>query len=90
VLLQNDVGLICFGVGTGTHPLLGFRILLVFFDWLLRWRQVVRLRDGKAVDAACRDRTASWVRSEAESDASVTLCQYFEVSRALLFGLVWA
>lgn len=46
----------------------------------------MRLRDGKAVDAACRDRTASWVRAEGESDANVTLCEYFEVCMAAWLG----
>lgn len=50
--------------------------------------QVVRLRDGKAVDAACRDRTASWVRASAEADPTVQLCEYFEVHFIFLIFFV--
>eukprot|EP01134_Creolimax_fragrantissima_P004010 CFRG4010T1 len=41
--------------------------------------QVVKLGEGKAVDAACRRMTASWVRTAAqEREGSEGLCEYFE------------
>jgi DNA excision repair protein ERCC-2 len=39
---------------------------------------VVDESDRERVDAACRNMTASWVRSRAESDPTVKLCEFFE------------
>ena len=35
-------------------------------------------RDGKVVDAGCRNLTATWVRERHKTDASVDVCDYFE------------
>ena len=41
-------------------------------------------KKGKAVDAGCRNLTASWVRQRAEASPNddIELCDYFEVGRA--------
>ena len=48
--------------------------------------QVSKEKKGKAVDAGCRDLTASWVRQRAEQSPNdnVELCDYFEVGGAAL------
>jgi DNA excision repair protein ERCC-2 len=46
-------------------------------------RQVSKEKKGKAVDAGCRNLTASWVRERAaQAPNDVELCDYYEVVRA--------
>jgi DNA excision repair protein ERCC-2 len=40
--------------------------------------RVVDESDREKVDALCRNMTASWVRSRAETDPTVKLCEFFE------------
>ncbi|CAM9626346.1 unnamed protein product, partial [Chrysoparadoxa australica] len=41
-------------------------------------KRVMDESDREAVDSACRDLTASWVRRKAEDDEDVELCQFYE------------
>lgn len=41
--------------------------------------QVSTKRVGMMVDSACRDRTASWVRQQAQDGVDIELCDWFEV-----------
>lgn len=42
--------------------------------------QVIKEREGKAVDAKCHSMTASFVRERHKTDSSVPVCAYYEVS----------